>query len=150
MLVYVVINIIEIVVFALRPISDDGLFNEIELYFLVGTCLNSAILLYELYILYVEIKREKPFNIIHRIYWLYLTCISLMRLVLEAYYEKGIDVSVAELVLSSFLFADALILFGYSWFMKRYEIQEFENLAQLQFNMLNEYTRSQGTKSRNF
>ena len=137
------INVVEVVLYVLLNVSDNSFFNTIEFYFMLGTCLNSLILGFELYILYVEIKKERPFNIIHRLYWCYLMCITFMRLVLEAYYQQLYDITVWELVLSSLLFADSITLFVYSWFMKRYEIQEFGEQATLQFNLLNETTRTQ-------
>ena len=151
MVVYIFINVVQVIIYFFEPFSDDQLFNNVELYFLIGTCLNSVILIYELGVLYVEIKRELAFNIIHIFYWFYLACISLMRLVLEAYYQTGDDVRTWELVLSSLLLADAIMLFVYSWFMKKHDLKEQMNMNLLQVNILNESASLRtGAGSKNF
>ena len=102
--------------------------------------------------MYVEIKRELAFNVLHTIYWFYLACISLMRLILEAYYQTGDNVRTWELVLSSLLLADAFILFVYSWFMKNNDSKDRNNINLQQVNnILNESTSMRtGAMSKTF
>jgi len=86
--VFVVSTIAQIVLLVVldpNKISADG---YSELYMIIGTFVNSVILVFELFLMRLEILRERPYSPVHRIYWIYLPVITLVRLIIEIVDQK--------------------------------------------------------------
>jgi hypothetical protein len=99
---------------------------------MIGTWINSFVLVVEVFLMRKEIRKEQPYSPMHRLYWLYLPLITCLRLIEQILREE----SLPDMIISSVLFADALVLCIYSLFFKRQEITEFENYALFQFDQL--------------
>jgi len=108
-----------------------------ELYMIIGTFVNSVILVFELFLMRQEILKERPYSPVHRIYWIYLPAITLVRLIIEIVDEKELHIAIYQLVLSAVIFADSLMLCLYSTLLKRQEIHEYEHRELFRFDHLN-------------
>ena len=64
--------------------------NDIYFFYIIGTSINSLILLIELFVLRMEILKEMPYSAVHRIYWVYLPIITLKRFLQEAIFYNEV------------------------------------------------------------
>lgn len=101
--------------------ADRSLDNEINVSYMIGTWINSFVLVVEVFLMRKEIKKEQPYSPLHRLYWIYLPLITCFRLVEQVVKEERL----VDLAISFVLFVDALVLCVYSLFCKRQEIAEF-------------------------
>jgi hypothetical protein len=85
---------------------------------MIGTWINSIVLVVEVFLMRKEIRKEQPYSPMHRLYWLYLPLIICLRLIEQIVREE----SLPDMIISAVLFADALVLCIYSLFFKRQEI----------------------------
>mgnify|MGYP000952100799 FL=1 len=100
--------------------ADRSLDNEINVSYMIGTWINSFVLVVEVFLMRKEIKKEQPYSPLHRLYWIYLPLITCFRLVEQVVKEERL----VDLAISFVLFVDALVLCVYSLFCKRQGIAE--------------------------
>lgn len=61
--------------------NDSDLDNEINVSYMIGTWINSLVLLVEVFLMRKEIHKEQPYSLFHRLYWIYLPLITCLRLI---------------------------------------------------------------------
>lgn len=141
MLVFILGAVAQLAYIIYNLFVDRSRDNEINVSYMIGTWINSLVLVVEVFLMRKEIRKEQPYSPFHRLYWIYLPLITGFRLAEQIINQE----SVADLIISSVLFADAFVLCLYSLFCKKQEIAEFENYALFQFDQLEESLRNHQT-----